>query len=221
MTTSSHSSAETLLSRFEAYQPQPTGAIAPFWPPRVRPRRWRGNRRDITVDAIHYDRAEIAALLALLDEKSVGRGRVLLSDFYSGLSTLFWGLAFDKVFTFSVRDHAEPSLSDGKHTIFFGRVGDMPFLYQSAERIGEIDALLIDGTVRYDLVMILYYTFRRHLRDKGIVVFFNTRDTSEPSGGIPRFLSGLRSAEIDGIAHTVHDLDVVGGQGIAYEQVTQ
>ncbi|WP_448207926.1 hypothetical protein [Azospirillum sp. sgz302134] len=230
---------EALLARFEAYRPPPAPGPTPFWPPRVRPARWRGNRRDVATDAIHYDRAEIAALLALLDRQGVGRGRVLLSDFYSGLTTLFWGMRFDEVFTISVRDHGEPVLSDGRHTIFFGRVGDMPFLHGMAARTGVLDALLIDGTVRYDLVMILYYTFRPLVRDGGLVVFFHTedghtedghtedghtkdghtKDGGDPSGGVPRFLAGLRSGDIDGIAHAVENLGIPGGLGIAYERI--
>lgn len=119
----------------------------------------------------------------------------------------------------SLRPFPDRRLEDGRFTLHFGRVGDMPFLYEAAGRIGRLDALLIDGSVRYDLAMILYYTFRPLVAPGGIVLFLHTAPDGDPLNGIGRFIAGLRSGEIDGAAHEVADLGVPGGIGISYEIV--
>lgn len=214
---------EALLRRFEAYDPAARRPVTGFWPPPVRPARWNGDRRAVTADAIHYDRAETAALLRRLDDLGVGRGRILVSDFYSGLSSLLWGERFAEVHAISLRPFPDRRLEDGRFTLHFGRVGDMPFLYEAAGRIGRLDALLIDGSVRYDLAMILYYTFRPLVAPGGIVLFLHTAPDRDPPNGPPngigRFIAGLRSGEIDGAAHEVADLDVRSGLGVGYEIV--
>lgn len=211
---------EALLHRFEAYDPAARLVTTPFWPPAVRPARWNGNRRDVSANAIHYDRVEVATLLHQLDALGVARGRVLISDFYSGLSSLLWGEVFQDVHAISVRPFPERRLNDGRFSIFFGRVGDMPFMYEVADQIGRLDALLIDGTVRYDLVMILYYTFRRLVSPGGIVIFSHTAPDDDPLNGVARFITDLRSGEADGIAHRIDDQDPrYSGIGIAWELV--
>lgn len=208
---------EALLRRFETYDPAKRTPRAPFWPPLVRPARWNGNRRDVTADAIHYDREEVAVLLRRLDALGVGRERALLSDFYSGLSSLLWSERFATLHSFSLRPFAERRLEAGRVTIHFGRVGDMPFLYEAAGWIGPLDALLIDGSVRYDLAMTLYYSFRPLVVPGGAVLFFHTKPDGDPKNGIGRLIADLRSGDVDGIEHTITDLNTPGKVGIGYE----
>ncbi|SMH41563.1 class I SAM-dependent methyltransferase [Azospirillum agricola] len=212
--------AEDLLRRFEAYDPYGSSPISSFWPPRVRPRRWNGDRRDATADAIHYDRAETAALINLLAGRGRPRRRVLISDFYSGLSCRLWGELFETVEAISLRPFPEPVLQDGRFRIHFGLIGDLPFLYRALSDMRPLDVVIIDGTVRYDLVMTLYYTVRRIVADGGLIVFLHTCVT-EPGNHTRRFVEGLRQGSIDGLSHTINDLAFAGtgGLGVAFEEI--
>lgn len=217
MRDSALNNVETLLRRFESYDPTFRQPITSFWPPPVRPACWNGNRRDVTAHSLHYNRLEISALLCRLDELGVGREKILVSDFYSGLSSLLWSERFREVHSISIRPFHDSWLKDGNFTIHFGRIGDMPFLYRAAARMGTLDTLLIDGTVRYDLAMILYYTFARQIFPGGVVVFLHAKPDGDPLNGIERLISDLRSGAADGKCHQIEDLNESNGLGIRYE----
>lgn len=217
---------EAALRRFEAYDPAGRRTVTDFWPPAIRPAGWNGDPRRVTDDTIHYDRAELAELLSRLDEQGVANRRVLISDYYSGLSSLLWGEFFEEVCAISIRPYPVDHLADGRFSICFGLVGNMPFLYSITGRLQWLDALVIDGTRRYDLVMTLYYTFRPLVAPGGVVVFVNTLDRGDVRNGIPRFIRDLRSGEADGIAHRISELSLSDPAvrqplGIAWETVSR
>lgn len=211
--------AAAALERFERYHPPADRASDAVWPPAIRPLAWNGNPRDIRTNAIHYDRAETEALMVRMLELQLPRRRAFVSDLYSGLTCLLWGELFERVGTFSIRPSQVPAVHHGRFSIWFGRIGDMPFMYNALASFRPVDFLAIDGTVRYDLVMILYFTIRRIMPPGGLIAFFNTRQVG-PGNDIPRFLDDLSRGAIDGIDHHLDPLPAFpGGVGVTCEVV--
>lgn len=210
--------AVAAIERFERYRPPAdlpkTGAV---WPPRVAPLAWNGRRRDVVADAFHHDRDETLAAVDRILALGKRRRRALVSDFYNGLGCLLWGELYDQVTSISVRPAVQPVERADGQSVWFGRVGDMPFMYRMLTADRPIDALIIDGAMRYDLVMTLYYAVRLVMADGGLVAFFNTH-VDEPDNHLPRFLDDLRSGAVDGIEHVFETIPrPPGGLGVAIE----
>lgn len=204
------------LMNFESYRPPENADPAAPWPPAVAPLGWQGAPG---AQATHYHRGEVFALLRELYKLPIARDTVLLSSLNNGLPSVLWGQLFDKVITIRQREDLEPQVDDGKYSVCSGPIGNTRFLYGLCEQAQRLDCLVLDDT-RYANLISPYFLFRRAMRRPGVIVMFNTGETTPLHEGITRFAADLRSGRLDGTTHVLHDILLPGGVGVSYELVT-
>lgn len=201
------SSAERIISDLERYQGSRGGRL---WPAIVPFRQWAGEEHS----GLSFSREQALAVLSLLCRGHVQLTQAVISRYGNGLSTLLWGAPFKRVLSVAQESPSVPSLLDGdKFKLAIGSLDRTVFVYKLLAELETINLLVLEES-RYERVISPYYLFRQKMSHPGVVVFIGTKRE-----GVQRFLTDLRSGDIDGYAHEVSDVESESGQGLAYEVV--
>lgn len=201
------------LAEFEAYQ---ASRIQPgtYWPPGVSALPWSAPHGG---NGIHYHREEAFELFKAIVKMQLPRRRVLLTDLGNGLPALLWGQLYDQVV--SLREANEPHpVQQDKYRIEFGAVHNAPFMYGLLERIGAVDAVVLD-TNDYARLISPYFMLRRVMPRPSLIVVMNTgTQAAETHGRQPRrFVDDLCCSRLDGLPHRFTHIELPDGNGLSYE----
>jgi hypothetical protein len=207
--------ADLAINSLIAYRPPIAGSAGiDVWPPRVRCPDWNGAPAP---GGVPYAKSEISQVIRTICQLGIDSGRVLLTSFGNGLTSVLWGSVFDAVTVVCPDSTSRPPLVDGKYTVCFGSIGEASSMLKLAGEIGAVRGLVIDES-RYASAMSSYFTFRHHIERPGIVVFSNTGPDIVDDDGTRRFVNELRAGFVDGRRHEIVDVEPAsGGPGMTYE----
>jgi Glycosyl transferase family 2 len=200
------------LLDFEAYLP-PSQQAGP-WPPAVPPLPWAAPSGGA---GIHYHRDETFELFKMIAKKQLPRQRALLTALDNGLPALLWGQLYEHVVSLQEADE-HPPIQDGKYRIEFGAVWNAPFMHGLLQRIGEVDALILDSK-DYARLISPYFTLRRAMPRPSLIVIIGTGIQTDQSRSIQprRFVDDLAAGRLDGTPHRFTHIEHPHGNGISYE----
>jgi len=203
------------LLQFEAYQPS-LGQSRTYWPPIVPALPWSA---PAGAGGIQYHREEIFELFKCLLKLQLPRRRVLLTNFGNGLPMLLWGQIYDRVVCLHDANEASP-IEEDKYRLEFVRFDNIPFIYGLLERIGQLDAVVLDSDY-YARLIAPYFMLRRTMPHPSIIVIMNTGIQAAKSNITHprRFVDDLCSGRLDGTLHQFSHIEILGGKGISYEIV--
>jgi hypothetical protein len=206
--------AEAALGRLEAYRPSVTGTLPRFWPPAVSCDGWNAERAP---NSIHYSRSEVSEVICAMFRHGIVGGDIVLTSFNNGLPSILWSELFDRVITIGSCDELAQPLSEGKHTILPGSIGDPAFMETVIAELTSLRVVVIDDT-RYASIISPYFLLRPLVKRPGMIVFTNSGPFQPESTGARRFVADLRNGLLDNSPHEIRELNYdPKGPGMCYE----
>ncbi|KKL86761.1 hypothetical protein LCGC14_1941480, partial [marine sediment metagenome] len=186
-----------------------------------RPRTLRAVWADGYAPVIYQHRAEAEALLKVMLDRKLSGTAVEIGLEHGGLHMLLRQVC-RKVISVDIAAHkvlefARRVPADRRSILICGSTSQRrTVLAVEKAADGPVDVLFIDGDHAYEAVKSDYFTYRHVVRPGGLIALHDTAGRSDEHRGVSVFLAQLRSGQLDGRPHKIHDI-IRGGTGISYE----